>query len=214
MCCKPVSPACLSTTMFMPYRTLCPDGTVEETFAERQQTDALQGPSGNKTPLLVQTYSAAASPAKTCPSPDDVPGSPASAPGCSSSSPASSTLFDPAGFSSRTYRVSSLARAVGTSEQCLARWPTSGTAWPGGFSTHVSSECRSADRACSSWEPVLAEILEPPQNVPAKYSLSARAANGILRRAAKRGRKLPEQLQAALSAVATGETTSTGWGLC
>jgi len=94
----------------------------------------------------------------------------------SSSSPESSTLFDPDGFSSRTYPVSSLATAVGTSESSLERWPTSGMAWDGGFSTAVSSECRSADGACSSSEPSLTEILEPPQDVPVKYSLSARAA--------------------------------------
>jgi hypothetical protein len=110
-------------------------------------------------------------------------------------------LFDPDGFSSRTYPVSSLATAVGTSESCLPRWPTSGTAWPGGFSTAVSSECRSDGDGCSSSEPSLTEILEPPQNVPPKYSLSARAAAGILRRAAKRGRELPAHLQDALQAV-------------
>jgi hypothetical protein len=37
--------------------------------------------------------------------------------------------------------------------------------------------------------------------VPARYSLSARAARGILRRAEKRGRTLPPHLLAALQAV-------------
>jgi hypothetical protein len=93
--------------------------------------------------------------------------------------------------------------AVGTSEQSLERWPTSGTAWPGGFSTHVTSECRSDEGGCSSSEPSLTEILEEPQNVPEKYSLSARAASGILRRAQKRGRQLPQHLADALQAVST-----------
>jgi hypothetical protein len=119
-----------------------------------------------------------------------------------SSSPVSSTLFDPDGFSSRTYPDCSLATAVGTSESCLERWPTSGTAWHGGFSTHVSSECRSDADGCSSSEPSLTEILQPPQTVPARYSLSARAAQGILRRAEKRGKSLPDHLLAALSTVA------------
>lgn len=153
-----------------------------------------------------QGYSAVAFLAKTSASPDAEPGSPVSGPGCSSSSPESLSLFDPAGFSSRTYPVSSLRTAVGISESCLERWPTSGTAWRGGFSTHVSSECRSADGECSSSEPSLTEILEPPQNVPAKYSLSARAARGILRRAEKRGRTLPSHLSAALEAVARTTT--------
>jgi hypothetical protein len=51
------------------------------------------------------------------------------------------------------------------------------------------------------------EILEPPQNVPEKYSLSARAAQGILRRAQKRGRTLPSHLSAALEQVAQTTTT-------
>jgi hypothetical protein len=44
--------------------------------------------------------------------------------------------------------------------------------------------------------------------VPAKYSLSARAASGILRRAEKRGRVLPEHLAAALESVAGLRTPS------
>ena len=157
----------------------------------------------NMTPLI---FSAEASPAKTSPSPDDAPGSQETAADSSSSSPGSLSLFDPTGYSSRTFPVSSLATAVGTSESCLPRWPTSGTAWLGGLSTHVSSECRSADGVCSSSEPSLTEILEPPENVPARYSLSAKAATGILRRAAKRGRALPDHLQRALEAV--GMTSS------
>jgi hypothetical protein len=43
--------------------------------------------------------------------------------------------------------------------------------------------------------------------VPAKYSLSARAAQGILRRAEKRGRTLPAHLSQALDQVA--QTTMT-----
>ena len=151
---------------------------------------------------LISSAEASRSCARTCPSPGDAQGSPEHDPDCSTSSPESSTLFDPNGYSSRTYPDSSPRTAVGTSESCLERWPTSGTAWHGGFSTHVSSECRSADGECSSSEPSLAEILEPPQNVPARYSLSAKAAAGILRRAEKRGRTLPEHLAAALENVA------------
>lgn len=84
----------------------------------------------------------------------------------------------------------------------------SGTESPSGFSTAVSSECRSDEGGCSSSEPSLSEILEEPQNVPAKYSLSARAASGILRRAEKRGRTLPEHLAAALESVAGHRTPS------
>ena len=163
---------------------------------------------GKDSPALqrnqtVAIFSAAVSPAKTSPSPGNDEDSQVDALACSLSSPESRTLFNPAGFSSRTFPVSSLAKAVGTSESCLERWPTSGTAWPGGFSTAVTSECRSGEDGCSSLEPALTEILEPPQSVPARYSLSARAARGILRRADKRGRTLPAHLWAALQAVAT-----------
>ncbi len=191
-----------------------PESPSLETFAlsENQRGELLltrqahQLTSGGGKPG--QGYSAVASLAKTSASPASEPDSPETDPACSSSSPESLNLFDPAGYSSRTYPVSSLAKAVGTSESCLERWPTSGTAWPGGLSTHVSSECRSADGECSSSEPSLTEILEPPQNVPAKYSLSARAASGILRRAEKRGRTLPEHLEAALVNVAGPRTPS------
>lgn len=46
----------------------------------------------------------------------------------------------------------------------------------------------------------LSEILE--SNVSAKYYLSAKACRGILRRAEKRGKELPEILRIALEAVA------------
>ena len=51
------------------------------------------------------------------------------------------------------------------------------------------------------------------QNVPVKYSLSARAAAGILKRAENRGRTLPPHLAEALATVAaTTATPSTGGG--
>ena len=159
---------------------------------------------------VVLISSQADSLARTSPSLADEQGSLESDPASSTSSPASLSLFDPAGFSSRTFQVSSLATAVGTSEQSLERWPTSGTAWPGGFSTAVTSECRSDEGGCSSSEPSLTEILEEPQNVPAKYSLSARAARGLIKRTRKRGRTLPPPLEQALEAVAAGTLTLIG----
>ena len=56
---------------------------------------------------------------------------------------------------------------------------------------------------CSAWGPhsaakesLLSQILEV--NAPEKYYLSARACQGILTRASRRGKKLPELLEAAL----------------
>ncbi len=54
---------------------------------------------------------------------------------------------------------------------------------------------------CSSSLTTLADVLEP--NAPARYSLSARAAAGILRRAEKRGRDLPPALGQALGFAGT-----------
>ena len=45
-------------------------------------------------------------------------------------------------------------------------------------------------------ESTLSQILQ--ENVPTKYYLSARACQGILNRAERRGKKLPEMLEAAL----------------
>jgi hypothetical protein len=92
---------------------------------------------------------------------------------------------------------------------CAPHCENSGTESPTGFSTAVSSECRSDADGCSSSEPSLTMILEPPQSVPGRYSLSARAARGILRRAEKRGRTLPPHLAQALVAVAAGMPTPT-----
>ena len=47
----------------------------------------------------------------------------------------------------------------------------------------------------------LSEIVEA--RVPPRFFLSPKAARGILRRAAKRGRELPPALQAALTALAS-----------
>ena len=152
-------------------------------------------------------FSAEASPVRISPTPDAGPASPETAPGSSSSSFESPSLFDPGSYSSRTYQGSSPRTAVGTSESCLERWPTSGTAWLGGFSTAASSECRNDEGGCSSSESTLAAILEEPQNVPERYSLSARAAEGILRRAKGRGRTLPSHLSQALEQVARTTTT-------
>lgn len=178
-----------------------------EEVRELDIASSLSGEGSHQTTYLASTFSAEDSPARTYPLPESEQDSPASEADSSLSSHESLGLFDPDGFSSRTFPVFSLHTAVGTSESSLERWPTSGTAWDGGLSTHVSSECRSADGGCSSSEPSLTTILEPPQSVAAKYSLSARAASGILRRAQKRGRELPPHLQAALEA--TAETSAT-----
>ncbi len=188
-----------------------PEGSGLET--ERWEPDRVADPlmgADMSYPARVLISSAEDSPARTSPSPGDEQDSWATDPASSLSSPESLSLFDPAGCSSRTFQVSSLHKAVGTSDACLERWPSSGMAWPGGFSTAATSECRSDVGGCSSSEPSLTVILEPLQSVPEKYSLSARAARGILRRAEKRGRTLPPHLARALAATADGMPTQIG----
>jgi hypothetical protein len=65
----------------------------------------------------------------------------------------------------------------------------------GGYSTASISVWPKDGNACS-----LSQILEA--NPLTKYSLSPRACQGILRRAEKRGKELPEMLQKALERVA------------
>ena len=75
-------------------------------------------------------------------------------------------------------------------------WQNSGMGLPTEFLTLSTSEFHSAAVACS-----LSDILETG-NVPQRFFLSATACRGILRRAEKRGKELPEQLANALLMVA------------
>lgn len=63
----------------------------------------------------------------------------------------------------------------------------------GASSTLNIGECPNA-----AAESFLSQILQPTEDVPEKYYLSARACLGILRRAKKRGKELPEELRIAL----------------
>ena len=75
--------------------------------------------------------------------------------------------------------------------QNSGRWTLRGECW-----TASSSEFRNGAVVCS-----LSQILE--ESVPPKYWLSPKACRGILRRAERRGRELPEPLRLALQAAAT-----------
>lgn len=110
--------------------------------------------------------------------------------------------YDLAGSSGRTSPASCRSTADGRLEPCLGRWWNSGTGSPTEFLTLSTSEFPSDGTACS-----LSRILETG-DLLRRYFLSARACRGILRRAEKRGKKLPVQLQAALDMVADIETTS------
>ncbi len=87
------------------------------------------------------------------------------------------------------------AAAEQTSPSSSPGWTNSGSMQRGRYWTRSTSESRSAAAACS-----LSQVLEA--EVPSKFYLSARAAAGIIRRAALRGRTLPEPLGQVLRAVA------------
>jgi len=81
-------------------------------------------------------------------------------------------------------------------EQSSLHWPTQGIATSSGeFWTANTLEYPNAVVESS-----LSEVLQT--EAPTRYSLSAKAAEGILRRANKRGKTLPEALQKALEKVA------------
>ena len=173
--------------------------TGEQTHALTSEGhNASEDGTGRGTPLI---YSQAGSRAKTSPSPDEEGGSPGSDPACSSSSPGSQgSLFAPeGGCFLRTYPDFFPPTAAGISPSFERRWPTSGS-WtgPGECWTHDASECPSGGGACSSLRDVLHR-----GTVPERFSLSPRAAAGILRRATKRGRTLPPALLAALTELAS-----------
>lgn len=140
--------------------------------------------------------SAAASPAKTFRWLDDVLDWLASEAASGSNSYESLLSRLPAGFSSRT----SLDCLVRKKDEILpvssAGWMTWGMVSRGVCLTLSGTESPNDAVVCS-----LSDVLET-FGVPEKYFLSAKACRGILRRAAKRGRKLPPLLEKALESVA------------
>ena len=80
----------------------------------------------------------------------------------------------------------------------------SGMASPGGCWTLSTSEWTAFPEESLSGEGVcsLSDILQETSDVPQQFFLSPKAAAGIIRRAASRGKKLPEGLGQALQEVA------------
>jgi hypothetical protein len=118
-------------------------------------------------------------------------------PACSGTLSDYLTSYTRSGSSSKTFPVSCQLTEGGTWEPSSGRWLSAGTGSRGGFSTLNISESRNA-----AVESSLSDVLEIPGGHLRKYFLSQRAASGILRRAEKRGRKLPEALLNALQLVA------------
>ena len=153
------------------------------------------------------TLFAEASPAKTCPLPDAGRDWLESGADFGMSSTTLLQAFARAGWLSRTSLVFYPATEDGTLPSSFAGWSNAGMASPGGYLTLNTSEYPNAAAVCS-----LSAVLET--DAAPKYFLSAKAAQGILSRAERRGRSLPELLRAALRAVvdtaspteATGES--------
>ena len=106
------------------------------------------------------------------------------------------TALSPSGLSGKTYRASLVQAVDGTLVPSSGRWQNSGMGGPTESWTLNGSEWPSDAAVCS-----LSDVLETGE-VPQRFFLSPRACAGILRRAEKRGKQLPEQLRLALVAVA------------
>lgn len=116
--------------------------------------------------------------------------------------------------SGRTCRGRLVPSAELRSDSYSRSWTNSGTVWRGVYSMRSTPEYqvgrvldssgryRSAAGASS-----LSEVLEP--RTPQKYSLSARACRGIIRRAEKRGKPLPSVLRDALEWVIARDSSTT-----
>ena len=102
----------------------------------------------------------------------------------------------PHGWFGRTCPASCHQTADGILVPFSGAWSNSGIAARTESLTLSTLEWPSDAVVCS-----LSDILET-QTVPQRFFLSATACRGILRRAEKRGKSLPQQLQDALTAVA------------
>ena len=119
----------------------------------------------------------------------------------SSSSCVSLVRLLPTGWSSRTSLAFSRRTKDGTWERSSEPWPTSGMGGRFGCLTLSTSEWPKDAAVC-----LLSGILEDSGRVPQRFYLSPKACAGILRRAEKRGKKLPAQFEHALRAVSERKT--------
>jgi len=110
------------------------------------------------------------------------------------------TAIGPSGWFGKTSPVSCRPTVEGTLEPCLEGWQNSGMGSPTEFLTLSTSEWPKDAAVCS-----LSQTLEAG-SVPQRFYLSAKACAGILRRAEKRNKTLPEPLRLALIAVVGDET--------
>lgn len=110
--------------------------------------------------------------------------------------------YNPDGCCGRTFREFSHPTEGGTSPTSSVRLGNAGILLPTGFWTLNMCEWSGCPEECRSEDGVagLSDILETTGEHLRKYCLSLKACAGILRRAASRGKDLPERLAAALKA--------------
>jgi hypothetical protein len=152
------------------------------------------------TSSAASTSSAGGSPARTSATQDAVLDWLANGRVSGGSTTDSSPKSGRSGASSRTSLVSCHQEDDGTWVPSSGRWGTWGMGSPTECWTLSGSEFPSGAVACS-----LSDILETGEHL-LRYSLSQKACAGILRRAEKRGRRLPPSLAAALERVAQTTT--------
>ena len=142
-----------------------------------------------------QTSGQEDSPAKTLASQASELDSQASEPASPSPSLTLWSSDDLGGSCWKMSQVSSVPTTGLTSEGFSMKWSNSGMAFRGELWTLDTSESPSDAVECS-----LSQVLNP--TAPQRFSLSAKAARGILRRANRRGKVLPAALQTALESLA------------
>jgi hypothetical protein len=106
----------------------------------------------------------------------------------------------PDGLCGKMFLESCQAVEDGTLLPSANRWSNSGMACPGESWTLSTSESHKGED-----ESLLSDILETG-DIPPRFFLSRKACEGILRRADKRGKELPEILRHALTQVMARNT--------
>lgn len=149
--------------------------------------------------LLPSMSSSEDSPAPTYPWPAVVKAWLEKRPDSSSSSYASLLRSLPVGWSSKTSMASCRLTEDGTWEPSSERWGDAGFGGP-----TVAVTLNGGDHPSDGAASFLSDILEP--HVHQRFFLSPKACRGLILRAARRGKALPELLESVLRKVAEEET--------
>ena len=113
------------------------------------------------------------------------------------------TTLNPSGSFGKTFRASLVQAEDGTLVPSSGRWQNSGMGSLTESLTLSTSEWPSDANVCS-----LSDVLETGK-VQQRFFLSPRACEGILRRAEKRGKKLPPALELALKSQVPSQPETT-----